>query len=302
MKRQMKTEREKLVETKSLLDGATSRCAALIRNEAVLKRTNEDLGIQIRGMRENVKNHKLQTADLQLQLKKLEEENKEHIEEKRYEYDFRSNLENDVEDLKRSISLKDKEIADLKRIIGEQNQSTGKQSDASGEEAFHSDGTADEHSQEDDESEYYGTYSESSNEAHGNPSKKVRTDTIKSHFREVLANKSRDKIGSSTEDKNSGLSAKNISLRSTRTRKLQLVYERYSSRTSRHLIKVSASLIEDYERIRGRSTFGWKHTIKRKGRGEFTYLCKFLDYKSIIPYINNFVLCYRLLRFAPANF
>ncbi|KAF4738398.1 hypothetical protein FOZ62_009266, partial [Perkinsus olseni] len=98
MKRQMKTEREKLVETKSLLDGATSRCAALIRNEAVLKRTNEDLGIQIRGMRENVKNHKLQTADLQLQLKKLEEENKEHIEEKRYEYDFRSNLENDVED------------------------------------------------------------------------------------------------------------------------------------------------------------------------------------------------------------
>ncbi|KAF4755329.1 hypothetical protein FOZ63_001999 [Perkinsus olseni] len=172
------------------------------------------------------------TADLQLQLKKLEEENKEHIEEKRYEYDFRSNLENDVEDLKRSISLKDKEIADLKRIIGEQNQSTGKQSDASGEEAFHSDGTADEHSQEDDESEYYGTYSESSNEAHGNPSKKV------------LANKSRDKIGSSTEDKNNGLSAKNISLRSTRTRKLQLVYERYSSRTSRHLIKVISSFGE----------------------------------------------------------
>ncbi|KAF4694292.1 hypothetical protein FOZ60_008445 [Perkinsus olseni] len=121
---------------------------------------------------------------------------------------------------------------------------TDKQSDASGEEVFHSDGTADEHSQEDDESEYYGTYSESSNEAHGNPSKKVRKDTKKSHFREVLANKSRDKIGSSSEDKNNGLSAKNISLRSTRTRKPQLVYERYSSRTSRHLIKVISSFGE----------------------------------------------------------
>ncbi|KAF4652154.1 hypothetical protein FOL47_011237 [Perkinsus chesapeaki] len=210
----------KLADVKQMLNSSIDQCATLTNANKKLKQTNTKLVNNV--------------SRLESDLERLEADSRQHFEDSVAEASMRSNLEED--------------IVDLKKLIKKDRESNNNQTESDfGLSTSETDSNA-------DDSEF--CRSVDSDSCATLPESCIPQEKAKK--KNVLADKSRKSGKQSPAPENqlkgskkspagprySGKTAHNISLRSTRSAKLKLVYIRYSKTRGSHMIKLTSNFEE----------------------------------------------------------